>query len=392
MRPRLRIKQIDFDTVIGFLYFSVSNISRMMLQFVGIPREVTYSAFIVLLLVFFLKNLNRVEIIDVLYYLVISPIIIIGLVNYSRYIDSSSRLYAIILLFYPSYLFIKLYDKKKMFKVFLASQYYAAFYLFLYYFTSVRFFSKYSLDYGYWIIVPILTFVYLYIKQRKAFYLVAAFVMSITLILAGNRGPLVLGVICSVYMYVVSPKEGATRKNIVRVLVIGVLFLVLVLSSDYWLSLLQKYSGRSRTLQKLIDGSLLESVTRDRLYIRVTSLIEENRNGYGPLASRRILFGYVPYPHSLVYEMQLDYGYVIGAILSGTIIVLGVINLFRYRKTDFRLVVGYIEIVGLGSLFVSSSYYYEIYVPATIALFVSFEQNRHRARKTMTGFLHYNNT
>lgn len=372
MSSRVSLKlKVDFDTIVGFLYFSISNLSRMLLHFLGIPREITYGLYMILLALYILKYIPRLKMFDVIYYMITITIVSVGLVKYSKYIDSNSRIYAILFLFLPSYLFFKFYDREKMVKVFIASQYYAIVYLLIYYIVDVRFQSKYSMDYGYWISIPICTIAFLYIAKRRTIDLIMVLIAIVTLLLSGNRGGLILSFICILYYYVFSDEnQNKGKKWIVRNLIIGLSIILVISTANLWIGYIGKFSGMSRTIQKFVQGDLLTSRTRERLYARVTALIADRKNGYGPLASRMLLTE--PYPHSLIYEMQMDYGVAIGTVLSVTIILMSILNLLNYRKSELRLIIGFIELVGIGSLMVSSSYYYEIYVPATIALFISY--------------------
>ena len=340
-----------------------------MFQLFGIPRELMYGIYIIFLIVYFMKYIHKIQIFDLIYYMIIIPVISYGLIHYGEYIDSSSNFFAVIILFLPGYLFFRIYDFDKMEKTFIASQKYAMIYLLVYYITTVRNADHYSMDYGYWIAIPIVTFIYIYLNTKKIYYMIPAIIALMTLILAGNRGALLLGILCGIYYYIMLDNNEVNNKKITRVLVIAGVAIFLMITSNLWLTILGQHFRQSRTIQKLVEGDLLKSATRERLYYKVKYLISQNESGYGPLASRKILDAY-PYPHSLIYEMQLDFGVVIGTLTSFIILIMGGINLYRYRNSNMRLIVAYIELIGLGSLLVSSSYYYENCVPATIALFL----------------------
>lgn len=378
----------DFDLLVGFLYFSISNISRMLLQFGGIPREITYGLYMIVLALFFLKYYPKFTVIDGVYYLVAIAVVAFGLINYGGYIGSNSRVFAVVFLFLPSFLFFRFFEQEKLYKAFIAAQYYAVFYLFIYYMTTVRFASKYSMDYGYWIALPLITFVFLYFQKKNVFYLMVSLIALVTLTLSGNRGALLLGILCVFYFFVFNEDNKNRGKEwIIRVMLLGVLVLFVIATSNLWLGFLTRFSGSSRTIRKYLEGNLLQSTTRERLYARVRTLIANNKGGYGPMASRMLLVG-EPYPHSLIYEFQLDFGIIIGSVASLAIISMGIWNLFYYRNTQMRLIVGYIELMGLGSLMVSSSFYYEIFVPATIALFII---SREKARRIGHNDVNYEN-
>lgn len=61
---------------VGFLYFAVSHISRTLLL-LGIPRQVPYAVFFILLGVFFLKNLKSVVWVDFLYHAAVGWMVVV---------------------------------------------------------------------------------------------------------------------------------------------------------------------------------------------------------------------------------------------------------------------------------------------------------------------------
>ncbi len=360
------------DYLVGFLFFSISNISRMLQQFIGVPREISYVVYIALLALFFIKYIRRIRLFDLMYYVVFGVIVAYGLFMYSRYIDSSTRVYAVVLLFLPTFLFFRVFDPEKLFKVFIASQYFASVYLLFYYVIDLRNQTGYSMDYAYWVVIPICTMFYLYMERGQARYLIFSGVMLVTLVLAGCRGALLLGIACIAYLYMA--RELQIRKTVgwyIKVFSVISVVTAAALAYTQILTYLTRYARYSRTIYKLVKGNLFDSYTRTVLYDTLKQFIKDRPLGYGPLASRKLLVA-DPYPHSFLYESLLDYGVVIGGIFFAAVIVMAVINLWRYRYSRFNIIIGYIEIIGLGSLMVSSSYFYEIYVPATIALFMIY--------------------
>ena len=360
------------DYLVGFLFFSISNISRMLQQFIGVPREIPYIAYIFLLALYFLKYIRRIRFFDLMYYVVFGIIVAYGLMKYSRYIDSTTRVYAVVLLFLPTFLFFRVFDPEKLFKVFIASQYFASVYLMVYYITDLRNQTGYSMDYAYWIVIPICTMFYLFMERGQRRYLVFSGIMLVTLVLAGCRGALLLGIVCIVYLYMV--RELQVRKTVswyIKVFSVIAVVTAAALAYTQILTFLTRYAHYSRTIYKLVKGNLFDSYTRTVLYDMLKQFVKERPLGYGPLASRKLLVS-DPYPHSFLYESLLDYGVVFGGLFFAAVIVMAIMNLWRYRYSRFNIIIGYIEIIGLGSLMVSSSYFYEIYVPATIALFMIY--------------------
>ena len=369
MKHRI-IRIAGFEAVVGFLYFGAGNCSRMLEQFIGLPRELFYAVYLVLFACFVLRSIPEVRLIDILYYAPVSVAVLWGIVHYLSYIPSRSNESAIIINYFMAYFFFRLYDNRRMIAAFKRANAFAAVYLLYYYVSVVRHMSEYSMNYAYLIAVPILCMAYLFLERRNVLYLLASGVMFMTQLVSGARGAMLLTLLCAGY-YVFCDALTRKKGRWWYVLFICCAFAAIFFALEYrtLLELLVERFPNSRNVQKLAEGSLMVSFPREKLYSYVTTLIEERPGGYGPLASRALIVEY-HYPHSLLYELQLDFGAVPGAMLFGAVVFMAVSNLFRAARTDMRLIVGFVTIVGLGSLMISSSYYYEIYVPATVALFV----------------------
>ncbi len=364
------IRIAGIDAIIGFLYFGAGNCSRMLERFFGLPRELFYAVYLLLFAYYILRSLPDVRLTDFLYYAPVSVAVAWGLIHYAGCITSRTDVFAVGINFYMAYIFFRLFDNRRMIVSFKRANAFATVYLLYYYFTVVRHMEKYSVNYAYLIAVPILCMAYQFLDRRNAFCLLAAAVMFMTQLVSGARGAMLLTLLCAGY-YILCDALTRKKGRLWYILFICGAFtaIFVVLEFSAIVDLLIDRFPNSRNVQKLAEGSLMVSFPRERLYGYVTSLIRERPSGYGPLASRSMITDY-HYPHSLLYELQLDFGLVPGAALFGIILLMAASNLIRAARSDMRLIVGFITIVGLGSLMISSSYYYEIYVPATIALFV----------------------
>ena len=358
---------------VGFLYFAVSNISRMLLL-VGIPRQIPYALFFALLGIFFAKNWKSVVWVDFIYYFVVAACALPGVLKYGQYTNESEYVLSIFVLFVPAYLFFRLFSRwdDVLEKCFVAAGWFAACYLLPYYavFIHGNPSVEYSMAYAYWISFPICVFVHCWLETKNVFYILFSVVMYATLALSGCRGALLLTTLFAAFEAVGHWNWKMTRKRVLFILSFVLLASLLVANLDSIASALGHFSGTSRNIRKLLEGDYLVSTTREPIYDRCRLLLDNCPEGYGPFASRWLIPGH-NYPHSLRYELQLDYGKMVGGTVFVLLWGITVFNVVAYRKTKQALVVNYLAIVGMGSLLVSSSYYYEIYVPAMIGLFVS---------------------
>jgi hypothetical protein len=368
---------------VGFLYFAVSNLSRMF-ELAGVPREAMYVLFLAFLAFYFAKNLRSIGWLDLAYYAVVAPLTLRGLLNYATYIQSRASVLSVLILYLPAYLFFRLFARHEdiLSKCVTAAGWYAALYLLPYYVFFVRGQLSYSMQYAYWVSFPVCMLVYRFFETKRWGGLVLAAVLYATLVLSGCRGALLLTTLFCLFASLDAARRYHWRWTSGRMLCLlgGIAVLVVLAASlDSILAFLEKFSGVSRNIRKLFEGNYLESSARTSIYQVCQELISARPGGYGPLASRRLLLGF-NYPHSLWYELQLDYGPLCGILLFCGLVVISVCNVLAYRNTKLSFMVSYLAIVGLGSMMFSSSYYYEMHVPAMCGLFVLRQTDARRLR------------
>ena len=364
----IKLNKDTFMYVFSFLFFAISNISRMLEQ-IGIPRTVSYLGYLAFFAIFFLKTMKQLSLWDYIYYLIVIPIIAWGTYMYSDYIGSDSRIYVMFIVFLPSYYFFRFCEFKHMIKGLVASSYFSVAYLLVYYLFVVRnSASRYDMNYAYWIATPMCVIFYNYLRKRRLADLLWTGISLSTLVVFGSRGALGLSVAAMVYLYIFTAREGAKDKaRIGWALAFAAVIMI------FWnpiLNFLSENIESSRNVDKLIEGEFLNTTSREDIYTACKRLIQIQPDGYGPLASRKVISAH-PYPHSLFYELQLDFGKVIGIGAFVVIIAFSLINLWHCRKDNKQIVAAIVCIIGIGSLLVTSSYYYEMEVPATIAMFVT---------------------
>lgn len=360
-------KQMTLSLMMSILYFGISDISRA-LAHVGISRVISYIVYILIFILFALKYLPRLRICDIVYHIIIIPIAVSGLGKYAAYINSDSNVYAMVIMVIPSYYFYRVCDDDNLVEGNKRAATFSTIYLLIYYFVYIRRTSGYDMNYAYWIAPPMCVNFYYYLEKKIKLNLISSVIMFITLVLSGSRGALGLSILCLLYFIVF-------RKHNLKIAIVTVLFIItaslfVFFYPDIVFNFLNRFSGKSRNIMKLLNGDFLQSSSRDKLYEICKKLIDANPNGYGPLASRELIDEY-PYPHSIFYELQLDFGRDIGICVFVMIFAMAAFNIIYYCNKRMQVVVGIIEILGLCSLMVSSSYYQETYVPATIALFVN---------------------
>ncbi len=368
------LKKKSYEFYFSCLFFTISTISKI-LYLIKIPREITYIPFILLFFVYIIKNFNKIKLIDAIYYIFITFVLAFGLTKYGSYITQRNNLLATFIVFFPAYYFFRFVKNENIYFGFKLSCYLDTIYYFLFFLLNLKNSDTYDMDFAYHLSAPICFFFYSYIKTKKKTYFLLSFLLLFLVLLSGNRGAFILPLLCVLYFILVNITN---QKNTYKKMKSKVLFVIFIGFILLAYSLLVLYANSnditSRTIEKIAKGEFFSSSSRDKLYEICTSLISKNKFGYGPLASRMLITGdWYIYPHSLFYELLLDYGIYFGFIFFVFIIYSGIIVLIKYRNNILTPIIGFLIIVGLGQLMISSSYYIELYVPAIIAIYIKLK-------------------
>lgn len=377
---KLILTKERYNAFFCVLYFFISDLSRM-LALVGVPRAASYVAFLFCFFLYFLSAAKAFTVQDLLIEGTIIIISIFGLISNSQYIANDTNLFVIIIVFIPAYYFFSTATEEALEKGLKYSSLLSGVYLIAYYLLMVRRSTLYDMSYSGWVSVPASVLFYYFIEEKKKIYLPIAIFLFITAFVSGSRSGPLLTLLCCMYFLLIRMKDSRMGKALV--IAIGALLIAARVNLNWILERLGTLSGMSRNIRKLLSGDMLVSRPREALYIRVRNLISAKPLGYGPLTSRRVLTG-EPYPHSLFYEFQMDYGVYIGTILFIIIIAMAIYLLIKKRNSRTVPLIGVLCIIGLGTLMVSSSYFHGYTVPAIIALFV--QEVKHKKNRTMDSF------
>ena len=373
MKKEIEKKEI-LPILVGFLYFAITEIS-IFLGIFGIPRELIYGLFFLFFFLYALKYIKHLDTFDWLIIFLLLAVVVTGMIGYSKYVVSLTNKLAPLLIFFPAYIFFRLYTFTRLEDMFEKAGLFAGIILLFYYFVIIRNTgATYSMSYAYWVAFPIVVYLSAFLETKKPIFIIGFSVLFTTLFVSGSRGALFLTILCVFYLLLlVTLEKGMTPRKIFGLSCLGIAAFVVVNLNNKILLFLSQFSSSSRNIRIILSGGMFESPARERIYETCRQLIRQNRWGYGPLASRQLLLGH-NYPHSLWYELQLDYGQFLGILIFALIILTVFYNLYKYRDKKERALVAYICIVGIGSLMVSSSYLYEICVPAVMAMAINWNK------------------
>lgn len=218
--------------------------------------------------------------------------------------------------------------------------------------------SSYSMSLSYYMLLPAI--IYLNdIIDRKKIKSGLIFIVSLLIILSlGARGPVMCVGVFVILKFISTLKDISYTKAILYILLlmiamVGIIFLDKILLYLYEFLLSKGINSRSLRLF-LRDGIYMSG--RDAIY---SEMIKEIFNkpflGLGLASDRRILSGRNAYVHNIFIEVIMNFGIIIGALLSLFLLYLLVKNILIKDEQIYTLMIIWISI-GFIHLLISSSY------------------------------------
>lgn len=181
--------------------------------------------------------------------------------------------------------------------------------------------KSYSLDFGYNMIFISLISLVCYRQKKKIYYLLLSISAMFLTLLYGSRGAFICMIVFLLFC-LLNGAQSDIRKFLYSagILIAGVFLYyfgnTIIQKSAYFL--LDTFHFSSRTLTQIINGDIVDDSGRSTIYEIVRKAIKENPIwGYGaygdrPLVGPRYYWGY---SHSIIYEMLIDFGVILGSTI-----------------------------------------------------------------------------
>ena len=211
--------------------------------------------------------------------------------------------------------------------------------------------------------------IYFALKEKKIIYFISALCSGMVIIGIGSRGPL----LCIAVFIVVHLLSDFKKNKILIVFMVVISCLVFCNYNsilDELIDLFKKYDINSRTLYKIRDGSIEDDTGRSDIQeVALQQLSEHPILGTG-IAVERIKINQLVmnkdmgscYPHNLIIEILVQYGYIIG---TGIILYLCYLFIKSIRKgsqieRELLIIIFSTEIIRLmlSSSYLSSSLFF----------------------------------
>lgn len=225
---------------------------------------------------------------------------------------------------------------------------------------------SYSLTFGYQVIFCCIVFAFFFLENKRWYDLMAAVLSFALVILEGSRGPLVCLAVFFILYLLAKSKEISMGKRWGFFVLIVVMSLIVLSFQDYLVPwLLDRIAALdidSRTITMLLSGNLSSDNARNIIFdLCWQHISKQGFWGMGPFGNRTFIAPayYWGYPHNIVLELILDYGWMIAIVIMAAI-VLATIRIFSKAKKE-ELMVFCILLACNMKLFLSSTYWAEVF-------------------------------
>ena len=201
---------------------------------------------------------------------------------------------------------------------------------------------SYDLNFGFNLLIPVCVFIFFGLQKKDIKeLLLAAFGIGMIFI-GGSRGPLLdIFIFCALYFAMTTLGSAHGIRNIAIAVILGVILIVFM---DQILNALVSILGalniNSRTITKLLEGSISEDNGRNLIWMTAINHIKAHPFGSGAMGARKAIYHvhYVGHPHNLFLELLIDYGIILGPIIIAVMIGGSIYILFSKRTYNWRWV------------------------------------------------------
>ncbi len=186
-------------------------------------------------------------------------------------------------------------------------------------------------------------------------------------ILLGGRQSLISVLVGFCFLYYSIYIKKISLNKIVKysiILIPTILFLYLLFPFiiDLISNILSAFGYESRTISMLKGSELMDTSTREVIYDAATNYIQDNlftiQGLFGDRSNIRSEFSYIVYPHNMVLELMMDFGFVYGGIISLAFFILFFYSLIKCYQGK-KMILSVIGSIVICRLTVSSSFMIE---------------------------------
>lgn len=245
------------------------------------------------------------------------------------------------------------------------------------------------MEYGYNVFPAPVIFTYLYEKEHKRKYLYMTAISLVFILMFGSRGALLYYIIFFVFYNAVI--NGVFSRRYIF-MIVGMLFIILLLTNSYVVSLIgtlltNVFGFSSRSIEKILSGTVTSTSGRELLYLPALQLIGKNWIlGTGIYSDRSLIYmasndvasrGYGHYVHNFFLEIMMDFG-VIFSIIFVAYYIRKFVFCMRNGSYDQKCIVTIFTSLWLFMSLTSGSFWYMPFFWGSLALLIEVGKRNSR--------------
>lgn len=231
--------------------------------------------------------------------------------------------------------------------------------------------SGYSMSYGFNAMFPAMILFSKSFRERNKLDFILASFCTIAVVMLGSRTPLLC--IGSFFLFILLRRFGSNRHCI---LLIGLILAFVIFVSLNYVEIgeilsecMERIGFSSRTLTKMLSGSITSSSGRDVIHQRlIDKLAQSPIIGYGAFGAVKILDGILA--HNLFLDIWATFGYIVGTVIIGYLVYFTIRNIWLYRETAYGELVAIFAFMVWPKAFVGGSVWTTTQLWMLIALFI----------------------
>lgn len=244
----------------------------------------------------------------------------------------------------------------------------------------------YNLTYGYSVTFPIVIFLTWAVKEKNKKLYIPTVILLFCMLMAGSRGTIIVIVVfIALLMY-----SYTTLINLLKYFIIIIMGGIVIALTGfeniimYIASIGEKMGISSRTLLKLVSGTISDGTGRDLIYEAALGIIKDHKLfGTGLFGDRPVIVQYhnAGYCHNIFLELASNFGIPVAILVLGMILLWGYRIMVRNKDIEWKLLFAIFFSVSC-QLLLSMSYWFVPSFWAMLGIFVNYSKdNKSYSRK-----------
>ena len=198
---------------------------------------------------------------------------------------------------------------------------------------------SYSVAFGYQALPFLLVYLHLALTEKKPMDIAGTAIYVVMVLAGGSRGPILF--MAEYLLLFILIRASRSKRAVVYMacvcLLLGLVYVFYDRLLNFAVYFVGKLGFKSRFLESILSGNIADDNNRSEIWAAAIQMIRDKPWGYGAMGSRHVISSviYAGYPHSILFELLIDYGIFIGGLMIVAIAVGSYVLLFKSSGTGW---------------------------------------------------------